>query len=106
MTDAALTPIQIGLTAAIVTVEGEQPAILVAGDGSRGATRAGLPFGPFDAPARMMTAIVSRDPRRVRYCFSCTVTGLPLSATMTASTLAGSVALPLAETACNCPGAS
>jgi len=51
MTDAALTPIQIGLTAAIVTVEGEQPAILVAGDGSKGATRAGLPFGPFDAPA-------------------------------------------------------
>lgn len=50
MTDAALTPIEIGLTAAIVTVEGEQPAILVAGDGSKGATRAGLPFGPFDAP--------------------------------------------------------
>jgi hypothetical protein len=51
MTEAALTPIQIGLTAAIVTVEGEAPAILVAGDGSKGATRAGLPFGPFDAPA-------------------------------------------------------
>ena len=51
MTEAALTPIEIGLTAAIVTVEGEEPAILVAGDGSKGATRAGLPFGPFDAPA-------------------------------------------------------
>jgi hypothetical protein len=51
MPETPLTPIEIGLTAAIVTVEGEQPAILVAGDGSKGATRAGLPFGPFDAPA-------------------------------------------------------
>jgi hypothetical protein len=51
MTEAALTPIEIGLTAAIVTVEGEEPAILVAGDGGKGATRAGLPFGPFDALA-------------------------------------------------------
>src|SRR6476620_5147180 len=51
MTEAALTPIEIGLTAAIVTVEGEEPAILVAGDGSKGGTRAGLPFGPFDALA-------------------------------------------------------
>jgi hypothetical protein len=58
MSDAALTPIEIGLTAAIVTVEGEEPAILVAGEGPDGgslegkthpgATRAGLPFGPFD----------------------------------------------------------
>src|SRR5712692_860124 len=50
---AALTPIEIGLTAAIVAVEGEAPAILVAGDGAKGdahvgETRAGLPFGPFD----------------------------------------------------------
>jgi len=49
----ALTPIEIGLTAAIVAVEGEAPAILVAGDGAKGdahvgETRAGLPFGPFD----------------------------------------------------------
>src|ERR1700741_2071984 len=43
-----LTPIEIGLTAAIVTVEGEEPAILVAGDGGRAEPRAGLPFGPFD----------------------------------------------------------
>jgi hypothetical protein len=53
----ALTPIKIGLTAAIVAVEEEEPAILVAGD-SEGAgghkvarerePRAGLPFGPFD----------------------------------------------------------
>jgi hypothetical protein len=48
MTSSALTPIEIGLTAAIVTVEGEEPAILVAGDAGRGETRAGLPFGPFD----------------------------------------------------------
>src|SRR4051812_33448986 len=46
MTETPLTPIEIGLTAAIVTVEGEEPAILVAGDG--GEPRAGLPFGPFD----------------------------------------------------------
>jgi hypothetical protein len=47
MSDAPLTPIEIGLTAAIVTVE-EEPAILVSGDGGRGEPRAGLPFGPFD----------------------------------------------------------
>ena len=29
-------------------MEGEEPAILVAGDGAKGETRAGLPFGPFD----------------------------------------------------------
>ena len=48
MVDAPLTPIEIGLTAAIVTVEDEEPAILVAGDGTKGEPRAGLPFGPFD----------------------------------------------------------
>src|SRR6266699_4272103 len=48
MTDAPLTPIEIGLTAAIVTVEDEEPAILVAGDAPKGEPRAGLPFGPFD----------------------------------------------------------
>src|SRR6266852_6507879 len=63
MTPPTLTPIEIGLTAAIVAVEGEAPAILVAGDGAKvdahvgdahvGDTRAGelsagLPFGPFD----------------------------------------------------------
>jgi hypothetical protein len=48
MTDAPLTPIEIGLTAAIVTVEDEEPAILVAGDGAKHEPRAGLPFGPFD----------------------------------------------------------
>jgi len=48
MTDVPLTPIEIGLTAAIVTVEGEEPAILVAGEAAHGEPRAGLPFGPFD----------------------------------------------------------
>src|SRR5207245_1458622 len=37
-----------GLTAAIVTVEGDEPAILVAGDGGKNEPRAGLPSGPFD----------------------------------------------------------
>jgi hypothetical protein len=55
MPDAPLTPIEIGLTAAIVTVEDEEPAILVAGargaSAAKGEPRAGLPFGPFDALA-------------------------------------------------------
>lgn len=42
-----LTPIEVGLTAAIVAVEAEEPRILVAAD-PKGGTRAGLPFGPFD----------------------------------------------------------
>jgi hypothetical protein len=48
MADTPLTPIEIGLTAAIVAVENGEPAILVAGDGESGDARAGLPFGPFD----------------------------------------------------------
>lgn len=50
MSESALTPIEIGLAAAIVTVENEEPAILVAGEtgSTPGAERAGLPFGPFD----------------------------------------------------------
>ncbi len=48
MADTALTPIEIGLTAAIVAVEEGEPAILVAGDGEKSEPRAGLPFGPFD----------------------------------------------------------
>jgi len=47
MAETALTPIEIGLTAAIVGVEGGEPAILVAGD-DKAEPRAGLPFGPFD----------------------------------------------------------
>jgi hypothetical protein len=52
MPETPLTPIEIGLTAAIVSVEGDEPAILVAGDlvgdGGKDEPRAGLPFGPFD----------------------------------------------------------
>jgi hypothetical protein len=48
MPETPLTPIEIGLTAAIVAVEGDEPAILVAGDGRKDEPRAGLPFGPFD----------------------------------------------------------
>ena len=50
MTEVVRTPIEIGLTAAIVTMEADAPAILVAGDsGGPGSDRAkGLPFGPFD----------------------------------------------------------
>src|ERR1700730_833133 len=49
MSDAVRTPIEIGLTAAIVTMEADAPAILVAGDGGAGTDHPkGLPFGPFD----------------------------------------------------------
>ena len=47
MADALLTPIEVGLAAAIVAVEADEPHILVAAD-SKSETRAGLPFGPFD----------------------------------------------------------
>jgi hypothetical protein len=46
MSDTHLTPIEIGLTAAIVAIEDNEPAILTAAGGD-GLT--GLPFGPFDA---------------------------------------------------------
>jgi len=48
MSDKLLTPIEIGLTAAIVAIEGNEPLILTA-SGSSGDRLAGLPFGPFDA---------------------------------------------------------
>jgi len=51
MSEAHLTPIEVGLTAAIVAVEAEEPRILVAADPKnerKSGTRAGLPFGPFD----------------------------------------------------------
>src|SRR5689334_2781558 len=48
MSDKLLTPIEIGLTAAIVAIEGNEPAILIA-PGSGPDDLAGLPFGPFDA---------------------------------------------------------
>jgi len=46
MADSPLTPIEIGLTAAIVTLENEEPAILVTGEEAE--PHVGLPFGPFD----------------------------------------------------------
>src|SRR5262245_56026110 len=46
---SAPTRIEIGLTAAIVSVEGDEPLVLVAEDGGgNGEPRAGLPSGPFD----------------------------------------------------------
>ena len=50
MSDKLLTPIEIGLTAAIVAIEGNEPLILTASGGD-GDKLAGLPFGPFDAVA-------------------------------------------------------
>src|ERR1700712_1222348 len=48
MSEKLLTPIEIGLTAAIVAIEGNEPLILPA-SGSEGEKLAGLPFGPFEA---------------------------------------------------------
>ncbi len=51
MSETKLTPIEIGLTAAIVAVEADQPLILAAADRGTGERPAGLPFGPFDPVA-------------------------------------------------------
>ena len=48
MAESKLTPIEIGLTAAIVAIENDEPTILVAPHASKNEPRAGLPFGPFD----------------------------------------------------------
>jgi len=48
MSEKLLTPIEIGLTAAIVAIEANEPLILSA-SASEGDKLAGLPFGPFDA---------------------------------------------------------
>jgi hypothetical protein len=50
MSDKLLTPVEIGLTAAIVAIENNEPLILTA-SGSNGDAPAGLPFGPFNAVA-------------------------------------------------------
>jgi hypothetical protein len=50
MAEAAHTPIDIGLTAAIVAVEADEPFILVSSD-PKGEVRAGLPYGTFDPVA-------------------------------------------------------
>jgi hypothetical protein len=61
MADTPLTPIEIGLTAAIVAVEDGEPAILIAGDGGKTEPRAGLPFGPFDPLAHRTFEIGLRE---------------------------------------------
>jgi hypothetical protein len=48
MSDKLLTPIEIGLTAAIVAIEDNEPLVLTASGGD-GENLAGLPFGPFEA---------------------------------------------------------
>lgn len=48
MSDKLLTPVEIGLTAAIVAIEGNEPLILTASR-TGGDKLDGLPFGPFDA---------------------------------------------------------
>jgi len=48
MAEAPLTPIEIGLTTAIVTIVGDEPLILIAGEAAKNEVRAGLPSGPFD----------------------------------------------------------
>jgi len=50
MAEAAHSPIEIGLTAAIVAVEADEPYILVSSD-AKGEVRAGLPYGIFDPVA-------------------------------------------------------
>jgi hypothetical protein len=49
--DASLTPIEIGLTAAIVAVEGDEPMILTTGDAGQADPQTALPSGPFDPVA-------------------------------------------------------
>jgi len=61
MAETPLTPIEIGLTAAIVAVEDGEPAILVSGDEVKGEARAGLPFGPFDPRAHRTFEIGLRE---------------------------------------------
>ena len=50
MATSSHTPIEIGLTAAIVAVEADEPYTLVSSD-AKGEVRAGLPYGIFDPVA-------------------------------------------------------
>lgn len=61
MTEKSLTPIEIGLTAAIVAIDGGEPSILVASGGKAHEPRAGLPFGPFDPLAHRTLEIGLRE---------------------------------------------
>ncbi|MEX0751308.1 MAG: NAD regulator [Xanthobacteraceae bacterium] len=51
MSETRLTPIEIGLTAAIVAVEADEPLILIAAERDKSGAPAGLPSGPFDPVA-------------------------------------------------------
>src|SRR5215470_4956889 len=55
------TALEIGLTAAIVAAEADQPAILVATSDDPDEPRAGLPFGPFDPLMHRTFEIGLRD---------------------------------------------
>src|SRR5258708_1223911 len=69
MSEKPLTPIEIGLTAAIVAIEGNEPLILTASS-SDDDKLAGLPFGPFDAVSHRTFEIGLRARKdRVRVCF-------------------------------------
>lgn len=59
--DTALTPIEIGLTTAIVALRGEEPLVLVSGDIGHKDTPAGLPSGPFDPIAHRTFEIGLRE---------------------------------------------
>lgn len=59
--DAAITPIEIGLTTAIVALRGEEPLVLVSGDVGNKDTPAGLPSGPFDPIAHRTLEIGLRE---------------------------------------------
>ena len=61
MNDTPRTPIEIGLTAAIVAIEANEPRILVASAGNASEPRAGLPFGPFDPLSHRTLEIGLRD---------------------------------------------
>ena len=61
MAKTTLPPIEIGLTAAIVATEDDEPTILVASDRGKGEPRAGLPFGPFDPRTHRTFEIGLRD---------------------------------------------
>lgn len=59
--DAAITPIEIGLTTAIVALRGEEPLVLVSGDVGNKDAPAGLPSGPFDPIAHRTFEIGLRE---------------------------------------------
>ena len=60
MSEKPLTPIEIGLTAAIVAIEANEPLVLIA-QGSDGEKLAGLPFGPFDPDGHRTFEIALRE---------------------------------------------